>query len=523
MTDSGDPSDGSTAASSDEVDYGGISGLREFFGETTMHGVQYTFRGGLLLRFVWLLGVLGCLCGFFYFFITAAINYAGFPSNTKVDIITADSLPTPAITICNSNVALASGVAKSLRNLAFLCRTYNLTVIDDARGCPFTAQQRDTLTESDTRLPAEIIQEIGQSKENMVLDELVRSLSTNGTVYTYENSSSFITFITALGLCHTYNADGRFPYQTTIGVNGGRRFIINVNQNEYAGITLLSAGVEVYIHNPGELVQRGQHAIYVGPGQRANIAVKPARRHILGSPYRTPPCTNENLNRDKSLPYSPARCELDCQNQYIAEECECLPLTVSAGVTLTLPSGRRVSRYCSVQEYFSCSSLLDYAFHNNVSVYSECRSRCLLPCEAPPNTYIYGSALSWDLFPNFIASELIIEVLTDFGLYDNPRNITTNLQLVRENFAQINVFYESLSYERIDEQVSVTLSTLFGSVGGNLGLFIGASMLTLLEFGQYITRFFIARFRRLRRQEKDIWQKDDASNDTALDDVVASS
>ena len=57
---------------------------------------------------------------------------------------------------------------------------------------------------------------------------------------------------------------------------------------------------------------------------------------------------------------------------------------------------------------------------------------------------------------------------------------------MRENFARIHVTFETTAYTRITESPKYTYSILFGTVGGNLGLWIGWSILSFLEFFQWI-------------------------------------
>ncbi|XP_052768020.1 acid-sensing ion channel 5-like [Mya arenaria] len=52
---------------------------------------------------------------------------------------------------------------------------------------------------------------------------------------------------------------------------------------------------------------------------------------------------------------------------------------------------------------------------------------------------------------------------------------------LRENFLQVDIFYRQLSYEHINQQKAYDFFALICDVGGAMGLFIGGSMLTVLE------------------------------------------
>ncbi|XP_046562984.1 LOW QUALITY PROTEIN: uncharacterized protein LOC124271872 [Haliotis rubra] len=52
---------------------------------------------------------------------------------------------------------------------------------------------------------------------------------------------------------------------------------------------------------------------------------------------------------------------------------------------------------------------------------------------------------------------------------------------VRDNFLKVNVFYRELSYEKITQQVAYDIFALLCDIGGSMGLFIGASVMTIFE------------------------------------------
>ena len=56
----------------------------------------------------------------------------------------------------------------------------------------------------------------------------------------------------------------------------------------------------------------------------------------------------------------------------------------------------------------------------------------------------------------------------------------------RDNFVLVDVFYKKLEYEEVVEQKAFVLGSLFSEVGGFLGLLLGASILTVCEFIDYI-------------------------------------
>jgi amiloride-sensitive sodium channel len=55
------------------------------------------------------------------------------------------------------------------------------------------------------------------------------------------------------------------------------------------------------------------------------------------------------------------------------------------------------------------------------------------------------------------------------------------MEKYRKNAAMIQVFYEELNYETLTETPAYTISSLLADLGGVTGLWIGASVVSLLE------------------------------------------
>ncbi|XP_060080911.1 uncharacterized protein LOC132560265 [Ylistrum balloti] len=64
-------------------------------------------------------------------------------------------------------------------------------------------------------------------------------------------------------------------------------------------------------------------------------------------------------------------------------------------------------------------------------------------------------------------------VYTDSAAIDN--------EFARNNFLQIDIFYEQMSYEEVQQQIGYDIFALLCDVGGSMGLLLGASALSVLE------------------------------------------
>ena len=61
----------------------------------------------------------------------------------------------------------------------------------------------------------------------------------------------------------------------------------------------------------------------------------------------------------------------------------------------------------------------------------------------------------------------------------------------RENFVQIDIFYQEISYEQIEQNIAFEFLSFLSEIGGFLGLLLGASVLTVCELVDYMSLTFL--------------------------------
>ena len=77
--------------------------------------------------------------------------------------------------------------------------------------------------------------------------------------------------------------------------------------------------------------------------------------------------------------------------------------------------------------------------------------------------------------------------------------------IFRNNFIQVDIFYQELSYEEIEQNIAFEFLSLLSEIGGFLGLLLGASVLTVCELVDYISMTFA---HKLSKEVKPTgWQK----------------
>ena len=68
----------------------------------------------------------------------------------------------------------------------------------------------------------------------------------------------------------------------------------------------------------------------------------------------------------------------------------------------------------------------------------------------------------------------------------------------------MDIFYQELSYEEIEENKAFEFLSLLSEIGGFLGLLLGASVLTVCELVDYITLVIINKYWKKQNKIKDV-------------------
>ena len=77
------------------------------------------------------------------------------------------------------------------------------------------------------------------------------------------------------GRCYTFNADENKPLQTSAeGFNAYIHFTLDTEPDEYSDWWVMSAGIHVIIHNPGEKPEPSKNGYLLSPGFSHYISLK---------------------------------------------------------------------------------------------------------------------------------------------------------------------------------------------------------------------------------------------------------
>ncbi|XP_049470766.1 acid-sensing ion channel 4 isoform X1 [Panthera uncia] len=421
--------------------------LATFASTSTLHGLGRACGPGPhgLRRTLWALALLTSLAAFLYQAAGLARGYLTRPHLVAMDpAAPAPVAGFPAVTLCNINRFRHSALSD-----ADIFHLANLT------GLP--PKDRDGHRAAGLRYPEPDMVDI-LNRTGHQLADMLKSCNFSGH---HCSASNFSVVYTRYGKCYTFNADPQSSLPSRAGGMGsGLEIMLDIQQEEYLPIwretneTSFEAGIRVQIHSQEEPPYIHQLGFGVSPGFQTFVSCQEQRLTYLPQPWGN--CRAESGLREPELQgysaYSVSACRLRCEKEAVLQRCHC----------------RMV--------------------HMPDSLGGGTEGPCF--CPTPCNLTRYGKEISMVRIPNRGSARYL------------ARKYNRNETYIRENFLVLDVFFEALTSEAMEQRVAYGLSALLGDLGGQMGLFIGASILTLLEILDYIYEVSWDRLKRVWRRPK---------------------
>ncbi|XP_031550129.1 acid-sensing ion channel 1A-like isoform X2 [Actinia tenebrosa] len=311
------------------------------------------------------------------------------------------------------------------------------------------------------------------------------------------NFTSFVNL--KMGQCYTFNSGkkGQPKLKSVVsGPTNGLRLKLNLEEEDHVSNDyVLESGFKVLVHDQNEYPMiEGAEGFALQPGTHTFAALREKRFKNLPTPYKTNCASpDQPFNKYFSFSYSINACFKQCMHEYIIGKCGCQALdNIIHGVEL-----------CSVKDAFDCLyPTIPNDFPDNVV---KCSNTCPEPCEYTK----YEAKLSYaapvdNAFSRAFSSSRLITNLTSesFKTFLN-RTEKDKQEFIRNNVVSLDVFFESLGYDVIEQKPVFDDWALIGAVGGTLGLFLGTSILTGLEFLDFLASCLIRALRRKRIPPKE--------------------
>ncbi len=309
------------------------------------------------------------------------------------------------------------------------------------------------------------------------------------------------------------------PTMTIMGLNG-------MALNEVAFYQELSFGGEgarLVIHEQNTIPYPMTEGLDLPRGMSSTVGIKLQQSERLNPPHGN--CTNQNtlVGTFVDYTYTMASCKKACLQNLVIDNCGCadisLPITSNINSTFCatfdyIPKQCQTNKDIDTNFDF-CHNIFDHWFKRvkcmknirsnismNLSAWETCN--CYPRCQ----DVSYSSSISLSDWPIFEQSQKIVEDILfqeDFSARFSPQkamkyfgNITYlkeygtfqdyQTMIKEKNFLRINIYISDTSVVRIDEMAGYTTTQLVSDIGGQLGLWIGVSVITLVEVLELITK-----------------------------------
>ena len=262
-------------------------------------------------------------------------------------------------------------------------------------------------------------------------------------------------------VCHIFNSGVNQSYQSigyasskAAGYLFGLQLTLNLDPNKPTNIFIFNK-----TYNPDQ-------KLLASPGKIQYIQIKRTLQTKLSHPYSD--CQAEVLLKDRTftdkdiikknnIPYA----QYDCFYFYQLKE---------------------VFKLCNKTKWFN--EIYQY-FYTNIVYFDDIVENERKNCDGAFEKiklkhYEYGVN---ELYKDYCPTEC------NSNTYSFTTSDTFNQALYDKNQTKLFIYYDEFYYTSISEQPKVSLDSSIGTVGGLLGLFLGASLLTTIEFLEFGINF----------------------------------
>ncbi|KAL3989652.1 degenerin family protein [Acanthocheilonema viteae] len=267
------------------------------------------------------------------------------------------------------------------------------------------------------------------------------------------------------GNCYTFNWNvNNNRSSSKAGPMYGIRLLLFVNISDYMA-TSEAAGVRLAIHSPTDFPFPDTFGYSAPVGFASSFGLKKHVIQRLSAPYGD--CQREKKMNSSvyiygDYDYNPEGCHRSCFQNTLLDICGC------GDPRFPVPKGRThcsafnaTARGCLEQTIAEIGD-----FHHITDSLTDCQ--CKQSCEHE----VYSVTFSASKWPSDSS---------DLGNCDPNMSDEECKKFYRENSAMVEVYYEQLNYELLKESEAYGLVNLLADVGGHLGLWMGFSVITIIE------------------------------------------
>lgn len=473
--------------------------LTYYSGKVSAHGWwSLKVARGKCRTWYWI--VLICICVVLLITLCSStlLEFLMFPVTTSVVIRKEVNLSFPAITICNMNAILSDEQAEGR----------------EAGYSAIKKELAEKLGKENDYIKSINLQRYLGSKDQKTRRTLGHKLK-NMLVYcsyfgtTCSSNDFMLVLSTSYGNCYTFNAFGNRT-AATFGVTESLLLVLDTQVNEYNKMYQTSTGFRIAIHNNSAFPFPEADGFNISPGLLTYVGVH--RKLVKHIKYPYSDCeilTNDEMkDRDAYvgiLPhviYSEMSCIKTCNQIELFRHCYCFDPALPryrnespAFDQLKEELGKdrfdnpKKTIYCQPERDLKIKQCMDWFQELFISRKTEEKAKVddrLCPKCIPVCSQVkYETRLSFGAYRNLEHfRNTKNEKLKQF--YDTRKNNKERLNYLIKNLAAVNIYYEDLEQTINEDAVKITTFNFIADLGGHMGLWMGASIITVFEFIEFL-------------------------------------
>ncbi|XP_048747868.2 degenerin deg-1-like [Ostrea edulis] len=318
---------------------------------------------------------------------------------------------------------------------------------------------------------------LGHSIQDMLL-----TCAINGKKCSAENFTLFQTL--DYGNCYTLTNDLFVTRRT--GPLNGLQMILQLEKFEHIEHYVDGSGFRLVLHEPGTFPFPVAEGFTLSAGYETTIGMKMEQVTRAGPPYGT--CEEgDNFFKTYGIRYTTTACLHVCRNRKVMEICKCRPSETIVDIKfmdiyITLPVCAALvnDSLRKDNKMKQCEEFIYYEIEEN-----HINCGCATPCRQT----LYQFTSSGRVWPaeSFLRDELLDAMCRNQNHSHCIQFMEGNFDFhYKDNFLKLVIYYEDLNFEELTEEPLYDGFRFLSDIGGTMGLFLGASLLSFVEIIQLL-------------------------------------
>jgi hypothetical protein len=462
---------------------------------STCHGLPNIIRTKYTpIRIIWFFCLVLSTCYCSYTIIKSFLYFLSFPVLINMNFVHEYNTKFPAVTICNLNAINTRTAHEFINNYL---NKLNLTIerfpiINESISSPKEFVEMNQNLIKSVIMSNLTIKNKEKKKLGFDLDEMLISCFYNGEKCKISDFKWIFTY--DYGNCFVFNSENKLRSMKP-GPKNGLKMEFFIGEPDIELDYTESVGLHVFVHNQSISLLFDQEGIDIASGKKTSIGVRRIFHNKLEKPYSDCVRNTHSINAynsdlyrasiNENSSYRQIYCFELCYQKQLNLKCKCSDTSIEVLSHSLKP--------CTSVEELNCSNNFNVEFYKN-DVEAQCKSECPLECDKV--------SYMTNIFTSDFPSPYYAKLLQKQPWFQSKLERNMSWNEIKHTLASLNIFYEDMSYILISEVAEISITTFLANCGGELGLFLGISLLSLVEMVELLILILIEikNYRRSRSQ-----------------------